>query len=93
MTVVRRCIQLGERVALSFTNDDTTITFRAPADAGAKRAGRLRHWAVAPVLSYHFPMIAERVRNDKFEQVFDPRGILTLAAEGSVTTQGASPLA
>ncbi|KAL1530096.1 hypothetical protein AB1Y20_001018 [Prymnesium parvum] len=63
-----RRLSTGEEVALTFSHDDLAFTFEAPADARARSDGRLRQWAVAPALSYHFAMIAEGVRNDKFEQ-------------------------
>ena len=63
-----RQLRAGDVVALHLAQNDTAFDVTAPADRELSKTGRLVPWTYAPLLSYHFPMIAETVRNDKFER-------------------------
>ncbi|KAL3896362.1 MAG: hypothetical protein SGPRY_013289, partial [Prymnesium sp.] len=61
-------VGVGQCVQLSFRSEESSFSFSAPPDQTAAKAGLLSQWKLAPSLSYHFAMVAERERNDKFER-------------------------
>ena len=64
-----RRLRVGEAVSVRVTrSDEEGVSAAVPIDVAAERRRDLVRWPYAPVLSYHFPMIAEVCRNDKFER-------------------------
>jgi SAM-dependent methyltransferase len=62
-----RRLRPGDPVELDLEVSEWSFDVAVQPCPAAERAGTLVRWPTTPALSYHFPMIAERERNAKFE--------------------------
>ena len=67
-TGYERRLAAGESVAVTLNRSDVAFEVSAPPSRAAEQQGRQVAWPAAPLLSYHFPMIAEMPRNVRFER-------------------------
>lgn len=58
----------GETVRLDLHRSESNFNVTVSADRTAETRGTLVRWPGAPLLSYHFPMIAEQPRNVRYER-------------------------